>query len=93
MKKIYKCSVCGDIHIGISAPELCPTCHQKSSYQESNNPSLADFGEKKLWRCIVCNDLHVGIGWPKICPTCQTADAYVQINEQEFKILLNGLTK
>lgn len=97
MKKVYKCSVCGDIHVGLLAPEVCPTCHSKSSYKESTEEealaTLQNRGEKKLWRCMICNDMQIGRGWPEICPTCQTVKAYVEIDEQEFKILLTGLIK
>jgi len=25
-KKFWRCSVCGDLHYGVQAPEKCPTC-------------------------------------------------------------------
>jgi rubrerythrin len=31
-KSFYKCKVCGDIHYGASAPDVCPTCKQKGAY-------------------------------------------------------------
>lgn len=31
-KKYYKCKICGDIHYGREAPELCPTCKQVKAY-------------------------------------------------------------
>jgi len=31
-KGFYKCKVCGDIHYGAAAPEVCPTCRQKDAY-------------------------------------------------------------
>ena len=27
MKKLFKCAVCGYIHEGIEAPEVCPKCN------------------------------------------------------------------
>lgn len=33
-KKYYRCTVCGDIHWGKFAPEICPTCQQKNVYVE-----------------------------------------------------------
>jgi len=27
-KKFWRCTVCGDLHYGANAPEVCPTCHQ-----------------------------------------------------------------
>jgi rubrerythrin len=26
-KKFWRCMVCGDMHYGLEAPEICPTCH------------------------------------------------------------------
>lgn len=33
-KKLWKCSVCGDIHYGVAGPEVCPTCQTKNAYDE-----------------------------------------------------------
>jgi rubrerythrin len=33
-KKFWVCSVCGDIHFGDKAPEVCPTCKSKNAYEE-----------------------------------------------------------
>ncbi|MFA6888067.1 MAG: hypothetical protein WC254_01065 [Candidatus Woesearchaeota archaeon] len=27
IKTFWRCSVCGDLHYGLEAPETCPTCH------------------------------------------------------------------
>ncbi len=93
-KKIYKCSVCGDIHVGAVGPEICPTCQTKTSYSaatKADAESLAgNLGGKKLWRCRVCGDLHMGKGWPKKCPTCHTVDSYVEITEKEFGVALTS---
>lgn len=34
MKKYWRCHVCGDIHFGLKAPEVCPTCLVKNAYVE-----------------------------------------------------------
>lgn len=31
-KNFFRCSVCNDIHIGVNAPEKCPTCMQLNAY-------------------------------------------------------------
>ena len=31
-KKFFRCTVCNDIHYGISGPEICPTCQAKNAY-------------------------------------------------------------
>ena len=33
-KKFYRCMVCNDIHYGVNAPEVCPTCLNKNAYIE-----------------------------------------------------------
>jgi len=33
-KKFYRCTVCNDIHFGVNAPELCPTCKVRNAYVE-----------------------------------------------------------
>lgn len=33
-KKYWRCTVCGDLHYGVTAPELCPTCKQQDKYVE-----------------------------------------------------------
>ncbi len=31
---VWKCRVCGNIHVGKSAPKICPVCGHEQSYQE-----------------------------------------------------------
>jgi len=31
-KKLWRCTVCNDIHYGIAPPEICPTCHVRRAY-------------------------------------------------------------
>jgi len=33
-KKFWRCHVCNDIHFGIKAPKLCPTCRVAHAYVE-----------------------------------------------------------
>ena len=33
-KKFFRCTVCGDVHWGMAAPETCPTCKQVNKYVE-----------------------------------------------------------
>jgi len=34
MKKTWRCTVCNDVHYGVSPPEVCPTCYSKNAYVE-----------------------------------------------------------
>lgn len=54
------------------------------------NNVLKDLKGIKLWRCNVCNDLHIGKVAPKKCPTCETPDAYVEVDEKEFRKVLEA---
>lgn len=33
-KVFYLCHVCFDVHYGVGAPEICPTCGAKNSYKQ-----------------------------------------------------------
>ena len=26
VKRYWRCTICGDLHYGVKAPEICPTC-------------------------------------------------------------------
>ena len=34
MKKFWRCFVCNDIHYGLKAPDVCPTCFVRNAYIE-----------------------------------------------------------
>lgn len=40
-KKFWRCSVCGDLHYGKEAPEICPTCG--SPREKAQEISREDF--------------------------------------------------
>ena len=44
-KKFFRCTVCGDVHWGVNAPEKCPTCMQLNKYVEVD----ADEAKKLLF--------------------------------------------
>ena len=31
-KTFFRCTVCGDVHFGRAAPEICPKCGAKNAY-------------------------------------------------------------
>jgi len=41
-KKIWRCTVCNDIHIGAFPPSDCPTCHVKDAYVEIDEKELKE---------------------------------------------------
>lgn len=91
-KKLFRCTVCNDIHYGINGPEICPTCQTKNAYIESNSDEAGkSLPNKKYFRCNVCNDIHFGANGPLICPTCQTRKAYCEIDKNEFQNVVFGV--
>lgn len=41
--KIYwRCNVCNDVHYGVNAPEICPTCMAKDAYCEIDEKEAAN---------------------------------------------------
>ncbi len=81
-KKLFKNEI-GDIHIGMNAPKGFSECKI-----ETVKKALEKLGSRKLWRCHVCNDLAISSSSLSVCPTCFQLDAYVEINEKEFRGLL-----
>jgi nitrite reductase (NADH) large subunit len=70
--KAWRCSVCGYVHRGDTAPEACPICGAPASdfepYAESS-PVAAPRAANR-WRCGVCNYVHEGSEPPEECPLC-----------------------
>ncbi len=40
-KKLWRCSVCSDLHMGAKPPKECPTCHKVDAYVEINKKEFA----------------------------------------------------
>lgn len=38
--KLWRCHICGDLHIGVNYPKECPTCGNIDSYAEINEKEL-----------------------------------------------------
>lgn len=55
MKKLFKCSVCGYVHEGDDAPEVCPKCgFPKEKFQE-----LSQDAADKIYASDRTNDIHM----------------------------------
>ncbi len=85
-KKIVTSSEEGEVHFGVNSLKGFG-----SVADESIQEIFSDLKGRGLWRCSVCNDLHVGASPPKDCPTCNAIDAYVEIDEKEFRNVLEVL--
>ena len=81
-KKLFTNKI-GEIHVGNNSPEGFSECTI-----EEVEKILKNIGKKKLWRCHVCNDLRIAELPLEVCPTCFQMDAYIEINEKEFRGLL-----
>jgi ferredoxin-thioredoxin reductase catalytic subunit len=47
MRKIWRCHVCNDIHLGNKPPEVCPTCGARHAFILSDlNEALVIFGKE-----------------------------------------------
>lgn len=66
-----KCVVCGYVHRGDNAPEVCPICgaptEEFEPFQEAPAPSASTAGQ---WRCLICGYVHDGTEAPDACPVC-----------------------
>ncbi|MFH1440414.1 MAG: ferredoxin-thioredoxin reductase catalytic domain-containing protein [Candidatus Woesearchaeota archaeon] len=49
-KKYWRCHVCNDIHYGVLAPEICPTCSVKNAYCEMDEIEAATMMQLELNR-------------------------------------------
>ena len=45
-KKVWRCNVCNDIHIGKNLIKICPTCNQKDVYVEIEFSELKNLLKK-----------------------------------------------
>ena len=72
VQKSWRCTVCGYIHAGDSAPDFCPVCGAAKSDFEPyiESASSAPPTGPKRWQCMNCNYVHDGSMPPEICPVC-----------------------
>ncbi|OGJ21937.1 hypothetical protein A3K73_04805 [Candidatus Pacearchaeota archaeon RBG_13_36_9] len=41
-KKLWRCTVCNDLHIGEKPPKICPTCFAEEAYVEINKKEFLE---------------------------------------------------
>jgi rubredoxin len=57
MKKLWKCAVCGYIHEGENAPDICPKCGApKEKFAELSSEDV-----EKIYKSDKTNDIHMEI--------------------------------
>lgn len=85
----WVCTVCGYVHVGDVAPELCPLCGADSSLFELQEKASEAPGQGKdnTWRCLACSYLHHDNAPPEICPVCSSAAEHFEpvVLEQPVK--------
>jgi len=67
------CTVCGYIHYGTEAPDVCPVCGATSDLFDPYNEPADQSSQNETvskWRCLNCEYVHDGESPPDICPVC-----------------------
>lgn len=77
----WKCTVCGYIHEGDTAPEECPLCGVGSDLFEEVEAEPVVKATK--WRCKVCGYIHEGPQPPEKCPLCGVGPDQFEAIEEE----------
>ncbi|MFA6292811.1 MAG: FAD-dependent oxidoreductase [Victivallales bacterium] len=71
-QKTWRCTVCGYVHVGTEAPDMCPVCGASKSELEPYVETLPSVSPVKatLWQCMNCSFVHEGASPPDACPVC-----------------------
>lgn len=73
-QRTWRCGVCGYVHAGAEAPDLCPVCGASASEFEpyvDAAPASAPLADRR--RCVNCGYIHEGVEPPEACPVCGAA--------------------
>jgi len=92
-QKAWKCTVCGYIHYGEEAPDICPVCGAtRELFEEVINaaPSVSQEKKSGFWRCLNCEYIHEGDAPPESCPVCGSpADSFEVHAPEKSKIVIS----
>jgi len=81
--KAWRCAICGYVHTGPEAPDLCPVCgapREVFELEPARQPAASVPVER--WRCLNCTYVHTGAEPPETCPICGArSDAFEPITE------------
>jgi nitrite reductase (NADH) large subunit len=64
------CTVCGYVHQGNEAPEVCVVCGATRELFEPYEEPASSKPEARAWICTVCGYIHEGPEPPETCPIC-----------------------
>ncbi len=82
--KAFRCTVCGYIHRGAEAPEMCPVCGaQKELFEEYMEKPEKPASLSTELKCEVCGHEHTGDQPPERCPVCGApAEKFKNLSEK-----------
>jgi len=98
----WRCTLCGYVHQGEGAPEVCPVCGASAAeFEPYEEPALQSVQPTaSQWRCIDCGYLHDGDSPPEMCPVCgaeperfeplTNAGSTPQLETESAKIIIIG---
>lgn len=68
----WRCRVCGYVHAGPEAPDICPVCGAPFEEFESNPAMNVPVAPARAarWQCGRCDSVHEGDEPPSECPVC-----------------------
>jgi nitrite reductase (NADH) large subunit len=69
----WRCVLCGYVHTGGEAPDVCPVCGTgRADFEpyEAPAPAPAAPAAATRWQCFICNYVHEGPVPPGSCPIC-----------------------
>lgn len=68
----WRCTVCGYVHRGEAAPDMCPVCGASREAFEPHveQPPAKPAASANQWRCINCGYVHTGNAPTEPCPVC-----------------------
>ncbi|HUT27702.1 MAG TPA: ferredoxin-thioredoxin reductase catalytic domain-containing protein [Methanomassiliicoccales archaeon] len=94
MKKLWRCHVCNDIHLGNKAPEVCPTCGAKNAFVLSDiNEAMEIIGKD---HSIIDTKQNVVTAWKQFSdqnPTIRLTDKTDEIELLSKGVLENHKNK
>lgn len=68
--KAWVCTVCGYVHQGAEAPDVCAVCGATRELFEPHEEPATVKAEAQAWICTVCGYIEEGPEPPEVCPVC-----------------------
>ncbi len=82
----WRCKVCGYVHSGNEAPDVCPVCGvQKEKFERISEDKLELRSEEETeppkmeWKCSNCGYGYSGTVPPEKCPGCTQKCLFVDV--------------